>query len=44
MTHLGGDQLAGQRSRVVVPFLLGQVAFQHGIRRALSEIRLEDRR
>ena len=41
MEHLCRDQLAGQGGRVVVALLLGEVAFQHGIGRTLSEIRLE---
>ena len=44
MTHLGRDKLTGQRGRVVVPFFFGKVAFEHGVRRSLSEIRLEHRR
>jgi hypothetical protein len=39
-----GDELAGERGRVRVAFLLGQVALEDGIRGALPEIRLEDRR
>ena len=41
MEHLGGDQLAGQLGRIGVAFRLGQMAFQHGIRGALPEIRFE---
>ena len=41
MEHLRGDQLAGQDGRGIVALLLGEVAFQDGIGRTLSEIRLE---
>jgi hypothetical protein len=44
MGHLGGDQFASQLGRVRVPFLLGQMAFEHGIGGALAEVRFEDRR
>jgi hypothetical protein len=40
--HLGGDELAGQRRRLLVALLFGQMAFEDGIGRALSEIRFED--
>jgi hypothetical protein len=39
----GGDEFAGQGGRIRVPFLLGQMAFEHRVRRALSEVGLEDR-
>ncbi len=38
-----GDELASQRRGVRVAFLLGQVALEDGVRRALPEVRLEDR-
>ena len=44
MTHLGGDQLTGQRRRIVVSFFFRQVALQHRVRGPLPEIRLEDGR
>ena len=44
MGHLGGDQLAGQRSRHRIPLLLGQMTFEDGVRGPLSEVRLEDGR
>ncbi|HEY8988002.1 MAG TPA: hypothetical protein VIM39_03200, partial [Candidatus Limnocylindrales bacterium] len=44
MGHLGGHELTGQCRGVLVAFLLGQVALEDGIRGALPEIRLEDRR
>lgn len=44
MAHLGGDQLAGQLGCIRVAFRLGQMAFQHGIRGALSEICFEHSR
>jgi len=37
-------QLAGERGRILVAFLLGQVPLEDGVGRALAEIRLEDRR
>ena len=39
-----GDQLAGQRGRVRVALLLGQVALEDGVGGPLAEVRLEDRR
>ncbi|MEA2619495.1 MAG: hypothetical protein QOC97_268 [Chloroflexota bacterium] len=42
--HLGRHELTGQGGGVLVAFLLGQVALEDGIRGALPEIRLEDRR
>ena len=39
-----GDQFAGERRRVLVAFLLGQVPLEDCVGRALPEIRLEDRR
>jgi hypothetical protein len=39
-----GHEFAGQCGRVLVPFLMGQVALQDGVCRALAEVRLEDRR
>jgi hypothetical protein len=44
VAHLDGDQLAGQCGRVVIPFFFCEVAFEHGVRGALAEIRLEHRR
>ena len=40
----GGDELAGQGGRVLVALLLGEVAFEDGVGRALAEVGLEDRR
>ena len=40
----GGDEFAGKRRGILIAFLLGQVALEDGIRGALPEIRLEDRR
>jgi hypothetical protein len=39
-----GHQLTGERRRVLVTFLLGQVPLEDGVGGALAEIRLEDRR
>jgi hypothetical protein len=44
MGHLGSDQLAGQRRGHRIPFLLGQMTFEDGVRGPLSEVRLEDGR
>jgi len=41
MGHLGGDQLAGQGGGRRVALLLGEVALEDRIRRALPEVRLE---
>jgi len=38
-----GDELAGERGRILVALLLGQVALEDGVGRALAEISLEDR-
>jgi len=38
------DELAGQLGGVRIALLLGQVALEDGARRALPEVRLEDRR
>ena len=38
---LGRDELAGERGSVRVALRLGQVTFEHGVRRPLPEIRLE---
>ena len=39
-----GDEFAGECGRVGVALLLGQVALQDGVGRALAEVRFEDRR
>ena len=39
-----GHELAGERRRILVAFLLGQVTLEDRVGRALTEIRLEDRR
>jgi hypothetical protein len=39
-----GHEFAGEGGSVLVAFLLGQMAFEDGVRRALAEVRLEDRR
>ena len=44
MRHLGGDQLSGERRRVLVALLVRQVALEDGVRGPLAEVRLEDRR
>jgi hypothetical protein len=44
MTHLRGDELTGQRCRVIVPFLFGEMSFQHRVRRPMPEVSLEHRR
>jgi hypothetical protein len=44
MGHLGGDQIAGQRGRRRVAFLLGQMALEDRVGGALSEVRFEDGR
>ncbi len=38
-----GHEFAGEGGRVLVAFLLGEMAFEHGVGRALTEVRLEDR-
>jgi hypothetical protein len=37
-------ELAGEGGGSLVAFLLGEVALEDGVRRALAEVRLEDRR
>ena len=44
MVDDGSHQLAGQLGGVRVALLLGQVALEDGVGRALTEVRLEDRR
>ena len=44
MEHRRRDQLARQRGGILVPFLLGEMTFQHGVRGPLTEVRFEDRR
>ena len=44
MRHLGRDQLAGQRGRVRVALLFGQMALENGIRGPLPEVRFEHSR
>ena len=44
MGHLRGDQVAGQCGRHRIPLLLGQMAFEDGVRGPLSEVRFEDGR
>jgi len=44
MGHDRRDEFAGERRRILVSFLLGKVALEDGIRGALPEVRLEDRR
>jgi hypothetical protein len=39
-----GHQLAGERRRIRVAFLLGEVPLEDRVGGALAEIRLEDRR
>ena len=40
----GRHELARQRGGIPVPLLLGEVTLEDGIRGALAEVRLEDRR
>jgi len=39
-----GNELAGEGGGILVAFLLGEVALEDGVGRALAEVRLEDRR